>query len=87
VHCGEGVALQHPHHNATIYSKTQSAVLTMGIKMPDTCCDTVDGIIHYLLHLVGLVLIHSSKMHGQTNIKFSRKFMLFILCIFLHSIF
>jgi hypothetical protein len=30
----------------------------MGIKMPETCLDTIDGINHYLFHPGGLVLIH-----------------------------
>jgi hypothetical protein len=29
----------------------------MGIKTPETCWDTIDWINHYLLHLIGLVLI------------------------------
>jgi hypothetical protein len=54
----------------TICSKAQSTLLTMGVKTPETCWDIIEGISHYLLHLVGLVMIHLSKMHGQKNIKF-----------------
>jgi hypothetical protein len=42
--------------------KAQSTLLTMGIKMPETCWDITDSINHYLLHLVGLVLIYLRKI-------------------------
>jgi hypothetical protein len=53
----------------SICSKSQSTLLTIGVKTPETCWDATDWIKHHLLHLVGLVLIHLSKMQGQTNMK------------------
>jgi hypothetical protein len=41
----------------TICSKTQSALLTMGVKTPEIC-DTTAWINHYLLHLVGNININ-----------------------------
>jgi len=42
----------------TIGSGTQSNLLMMGIKMPETCWDTIDYQNHYLLHLVGLTFTY-----------------------------
>jgi hypothetical protein len=69
----------HPLSKTTIRNKqcwkpcaliqAQSTLLTMGVKMPETCWDTTDWINHYLLNLVGLTFDYLSKMQGQTNLK------------------
>jgi hypothetical protein len=54
----------------TICSKMQSTLLTMSMKMPKTCWDTIDGINHYPLHLVDLVFDSTTASLRSTSINY-----------------